>query len=58
MDENTLFSIALSQIAFQSYQKNNRIPAVTAEAVNVASNFSYSSFLSLWALCSVIGISL
>ena len=55
LDENSIFSIFISQIAYQSFQKNDRIPAVLAEAVNVANNFTYSSFLSLLALSSVIG---
>lgn len=55
VNENTIFSIAISQIAYQSFQKDDRIPAVIVEAVNVAKNYTYSSFLSLLALSSVIG---
>ena len=54
-NENTIFSNTLSQITYQSFQNNDRVPAVTAESVKVAKNHTYSSLLSVLALSSVIG---
>ncbi len=55
VNENTIFSIAISQAAFQSYEKDDRLPSVIVESENNAKNYTYSSFLSLFALSSVIG---
>lgn len=55
INENAIFSITISQIAFQLFRKDFRISPVQAEAVNVAKNFTYSPFLSVLALSSAIG---
>ena len=58
MNEDSIFSNIISQVAFDSFKKGDRVPAVLVEARNVAVNFSYSSFLCLLALSSVIGMSI
>ena len=40
-------------LAFNFFQKNDRIPAVIAESINNAKNFTYSSFLCLLSLSNV-----
>ncbi|XP_065680971.1 uncharacterized protein LOC101239593 isoform X2 [Hydra vulgaris] len=56
IDENTAFSIIISQKAYNSFCKNNKTLSVISESINIATNFSYSSFLTLCALSSVVGI--
>ncbi|XP_065659720.1 uncharacterized protein LOC136083813 [Hydra vulgaris] len=56
IDENTAFSITISQKAYNSFCKNNRTLSVISESINVATNYSYSSFLTLCALSSVVEI--
>ena len=55
MNENTIFSILISDVGYKAFQKDDRIPAVIAESINVCKNFTYSPFLSLLALCNAIG---
>ena len=55
ISENSAFSIMLSQKAFNFFEKGERAEAVVYEAKNCASNCSYSSFVCLLALSSVIG---
>ena len=55
IDENSIFTIAISNYAFKVFDKNNRSLAVNAEAGNVAKNFRFSSFLCVLALSTVVG---
>ncbi len=49
--------MSLSSKAFPKYQKDDRIPVIKDEAVNISTNFTFfSSFLVMFALSSVIGI--
>ncbi|XP_065655102.1 uncharacterized protein LOC136081601 [Hydra vulgaris] len=49
IDENTAFSVIISQKAYNSFCKNNRTLSVISESINVATKYSYSSFLTLCA---------
>ncbi|XP_047144525.1 uncharacterized protein LOC105843125 [Hydra vulgaris] len=56
IDENTAFFIIISQKAYNSFCKNNRTLSIVSESINIATNYSYSLFLTLCVLSSVVGI--
>ena len=58
LDENTLFTLMLSQTAFKVFEKNNKKLCVQAEAIHNAKSFTFSSMLCMLALSSVLGMTI
>ncbi len=58
INENTVFSLCISDKAFNHFSKDDRVPSILSKAANTAENFSFSSFATLFALASVLWISI